>query len=162
MLTLISFVFFTALVGVVTFFLVRGKETNTNEGYFIPIFSVVLIGMLDKRVPSWAANLALLCGFAMIAAGYFLFGEVLADWNVHEFYFLGIVFLVLVHWDGSRGSRCSARSVRRHELRRRCSADSNGSLAVGNARWRRSGDCDYGDLPILRDFVVNPFFHPIG
>lgn len=35
MLTLISFVFFTGLVGVITYFLVRGKESESNDGYFL-------------------------------------------------------------------------------------------------------------------------------
>ncbi len=35
MLTLVSFVFFTALVGVLTYFLVRGKESESSDGYFL-------------------------------------------------------------------------------------------------------------------------------
>jgi len=43
-----------------------------NGLYFIPIFAVVLIGMLTKRVPPLAAKLALIVGFLAIAAGYFI------------------------------------------------------------------------------------------
>ncbi|MBL7132694.1 MAG: solute:sodium symporter family transporter [Phycisphaerae bacterium] len=43
-----------------------------NGLYFIPIFSVVLVGMLSKRVPPLAAKLALIAGFLVIAAGYFI------------------------------------------------------------------------------------------
>ncbi|MGB0597165.1 MAG: solute:sodium symporter family transporter [Rubripirellula sp.] len=65
-----------------------------NGLYFIPIFSVVLMGMLNRRVPAWAANLALFAGFATIALGYFVFGSFVNQLN--EFHFLGLVFAVLV------------------------------------------------------------------
>ena len=67
-----------------------------NGLYFIPIFAVVLVGMLSKRVPSLAAKLALILGFTAIAAGYFIPG--LAPWVaiVGEFHFLGIVFAGLI------------------------------------------------------------------
>jgi len=67
-----------------------------NGMYFIPIFSVVLVGMLSKRVPSKAAKIALVAGFIMIAVGYFVppFDKIVA--SMHEFHFLGIVFAYLV------------------------------------------------------------------
>ncbi|MEM9589397.1 MAG: solute:sodium symporter family transporter, partial [Planctomycetota bacterium] len=34
-ITILSFLFFTALVGVLTYWLVRGKESETSEGYFL-------------------------------------------------------------------------------------------------------------------------------
>ena len=43
-----------------------------NGLYFIPIFSVVLVGMLSRRVPPMAAKVALIVGFLLIAAGYFI------------------------------------------------------------------------------------------
>ena len=43
-----------------------------NGLYFIPIFAVVLVGMLTKRVPALAAKVALIVGFLVIAAGYFI------------------------------------------------------------------------------------------
>jgi SSS family solute:Na+ symporter len=63
-----------------------------NGMYFIPIFAVVLIGMLTKRVPSIAAKTGLVVGFAAIAIGYFVppFDKIVA--SLHEFHFLGIVF----------------------------------------------------------------------
>ncbi|MGY8793509.1 MAG: solute:sodium symporter family transporter [Woeseiales bacterium] len=63
-----------------------------NGMYFIPIFAVVLIGMLTKRVPSIAAKIGLVAGFAAIAIGYFVppFDKIVA--SLHEFHFLGIVF----------------------------------------------------------------------
>jgi len=67
-----------------------------NGMYFIPIFAVVLVGMLTKRVPAMAANIALLVGFSVIATGYFVspFDKVVA--SMHEFQFLGVVFAWLV------------------------------------------------------------------
>jgi SSS family solute:Na+ symporter len=43
-----------------------------NGMYFIPIFAVILVGMLAKRVPPLAAKIALVAGFTMIAFGYFI------------------------------------------------------------------------------------------
>jgi len=63
-----------------------------NGIYFIPIFAVVLIGMLTKRVPPIAAKIGLVAGFTTIATGYFVppFDKVVA--SMHEFHFLGVVF----------------------------------------------------------------------
>jgi SSS family solute:Na+ symporter len=63
-----------------------------NGMYFIPIFAVVLVGMLTKRVPAIAAKIGLIVGFGLIAIGYFVppFDKVVA--SLHEFHFLGIVF----------------------------------------------------------------------
>ncbi|MCL4108481.1 UNVERIFIED_CONTAM: hypothetical protein GTU68_046762 [Idotea baltica] len=67
-----------------------------NGMYFIPIFAVVLVGMLTKRVPAMAAKLALLLGFVGIALGYFVypFNSIVA--SLHEFHFLGLVFAWLL------------------------------------------------------------------
>jgi len=43
-----------------------------NGLYFVPIFSVVLVGLLSKRVPPIAAKVALIVGFTVIACGYFV------------------------------------------------------------------------------------------
>ena len=63
-----------------------------NGIYFIPIFAVVLVGMLTKRVPPIAAKIGLVAGFTIIAAGYFVspLDKVVA--SMHEFHFLGLVF----------------------------------------------------------------------
>ncbi len=63
-----------------------------NGMYFIPIFAVVLIGMLTKRVPPIAAKIGLIAGFVIIATGYFVspFDKIVA--SIHEFHFLGLVF----------------------------------------------------------------------
>jgi SSS family solute:Na+ symporter len=71
-----------------------GYLQKMNGLYFIPIFAVVLVGMLSKRVPAIAANIALLVGFAAIALGYFVYDEQVA--KIHEFHFLGLVFVSLI------------------------------------------------------------------
>lgn len=67
-----------------------------NGMYFVPIFSVVLIGMLTTRVPPLAAKVGLVVGLASIATGYFIdpFDSVVA--SINEFHFLGIVFCWLL------------------------------------------------------------------
>lgn len=67
-----------------------------NGIYFIPIFAVVVVGMLARRVPPLAAKIALVAGFTVIATGYFVppFDRWVAA--MHEFHFLGAVFVLLV------------------------------------------------------------------
>jgi len=73
-----------------------GYLQKMNGIYFIPIFAVVLVGMLTRRVPPIAAKVALVTGFTVIAVGYFVppFDRIVAA--MHEFHFLGIVFAYLV------------------------------------------------------------------
>jgi len=67
-----------------------------NGMYFIPIFSVVLLGMLSKRVPPLAAKVGLIAGFVLIAIGYFV--PPFTGWvdAMNEFHFLGAVFALLL------------------------------------------------------------------
>ena len=67
-----------------------------NGIYFIPIFAVIVVGMLAKRVPPVAAKIALVAGILMIAVGYFV--PPFNGWveQIHEFHFLGGVFAILV------------------------------------------------------------------
>ena len=67
-----------------------------NGMYFIPIFSVVVIGMLNRRVPPSAAKFGLIGGIVIIAVGYFVppFNAVVN--SMQEFYFLGTVFMWLL------------------------------------------------------------------
>ncbi|NQV23339.1 MAG: solute:sodium symporter family transporter [Rhodopirellula sp.] len=69
-----------------------GYLQKMNGMYFIPIFAIVLTGMLTKRVPAVAAKIGLLAGFVLIAVGYFVppFDKVVA--SLHDFHFLGLVF----------------------------------------------------------------------
>lgn len=71
-----------------------GYLQKMNGLYFIPIFSVVLVGLIARRVPAMAAKLGLVLGFAAIALGYFVFPNAVD--KVHEFHFLGIVFASLI------------------------------------------------------------------
>jgi solute:Na+ symporter, SSS family len=77
-----------------------GYLQKMNGLYFIPIFSVVLIGMLTRRVSSGPANAALILGFCAIAIGYFVpalnkyIGP--GEGQLHEFHFLGAVFASLI------------------------------------------------------------------
>ena len=67
-----------------------------NGIYFIPIFAVVVIGMLTKRVPGLAAAVALITGLVIIIAGYFIppFNWIAGYFN--EYHFLGTVFVFLI------------------------------------------------------------------
>ncbi|HBE68527.1 MAG TPA: solute:sodium symporter family transporter [Planctomycetaceae bacterium] len=67
-----------------------------NGMYFIPIFAVVLVGMLTRRVPAFAAKIGLVAGFSIIAIGYFVPPFDLVVSSLHEFHFLGLVFAWLV------------------------------------------------------------------
>lgn len=73
-----------------------GYLQKMNGIYFIPIFAVVVVGMMTRRVPALAAKVALIVGFAVIAAGYFIppLDHIVA--SMHEFHFLGVVFCWLV------------------------------------------------------------------
>lgn len=69
-----------------------------NGIYFIPIFAVVLVGLLNRRVPAVAGKIGLVSGLLIISAGYFVppFANALSRAGIHEFHFLGIVFALLV------------------------------------------------------------------
>ncbi len=71
-----------------------GYLQKMNGLYFIPIFAVVVVGIVFKRVPPLAAKVGLVAGFATIALGYFAFPEAVDA--MHEFHFLGAVFTALV------------------------------------------------------------------
>ena len=73
-----------------------GYLQKMNGLYFIPIFSVVLVGMLSRRVPAVAANCALVVGFAAISLGYFVPPLAKLVSRMHAFHFLGAVFATLI------------------------------------------------------------------
>ena len=66
-----------------------------NGIYFIPIFSVVLVGMLSRYVPAIAAKSALIAGCVIIAIGYFV--PPFSRWvdAMNAFHFVGAVFVAL-------------------------------------------------------------------
>lgn len=73
-----------------------GYLQKMNAIYFIPIFAVVLMGFLNRRVPAFAANLALVAGCVIIAVGYFVPSVAAMLSGVNEYHFVGAVFAVLV------------------------------------------------------------------
>lgn len=67
-----------------------GYLQKMNGIYFIPIFSVVFLGMVYKKMSKNAAKVGLLLGFFLIILGY------IVDFGINEFHFLGIVFAILL------------------------------------------------------------------
>jgi len=67
-------------------------QQKINGLDFIPVFTVVLIGMLTKLAASVVAQSGLVVGFAALAIEYFVppFDKIVA--SLHEFRFLVIVF----------------------------------------------------------------------
>jgi SSS family solute:Na+ symporter len=98
------FVVCIAIAAMIVAPLLKGQDSifaylqNMNAIYFIPIFAVVLVGMLHRRVPSRAAYWALILGLVMIGAKYFIpgIGPIVDKIFVYNFHFLGGVFLTLV------------------------------------------------------------------
>lgn len=113
------FVVCIAVMGMVIAPLLAGQSSifgylqKMNGIYFIPIFAVVVVGMLHRMVPAVAGFVGLIAGVVTIALGYFIparinplirVEEKLVDgvlktenvWKIHEFHFLGIVFAGLV------------------------------------------------------------------
>lgn len=79
-----------------------GYLQQMNGLYFIPIFSVVLVGMLSKYAPKFAADISLIFGFTGIALFYFVIQPFTkgTSWDLNgdffNFHFLGLMFLTLV------------------------------------------------------------------
>ncbi|MBN2642977.1 MAG: solute:sodium symporter family transporter [Victivallales bacterium] len=67
-----------------------------NGIYFIPIFAVVVVGMLSRRTPATAAKTALIAGLVIIISGYFIppFNGITKIMS--EYHFLGLVFVFLI------------------------------------------------------------------
>lgn len=98
------FVVVVAIAAMIGAPFLAGQETifgylqKMNAIYFIPIFSVVVVGMLHSRVPAKAASIAMVAGILIISLGYFVpvFDSALTGANIHGFHFIGIVFALLV------------------------------------------------------------------
>lgn len=81
-----------------------GHLQAMNAIYFIPILSVVVVGMLSKRVTTIAANLALIIALVLLLVGNFVpFGTnesgdafMLAGGWIHGFHYVGLVFVLAV------------------------------------------------------------------
>jgi SSS family solute:Na+ symporter len=97
-----TFATVVAVVSMTVAPLLAGQESifgylqKMNGMYFIPIFAVVLTGLLARRMPALAAKVGLVVGFLIIATGYFVppFDRMVSA--MHEFHFLGAVFVVVV------------------------------------------------------------------
>jgi len=79
-----------------------GYLQTMNAIYFIPIFSVVLVGMLNRRAPSSAAFLSLIVGLVILIATLIVYpalnnGDSIAEiTKFSNFHLMGIVFALLV------------------------------------------------------------------
>ena len=70
-----------------------------NGIYFIPIFAVVLIGLLSRRAPSITAPIGLVSGVFLIIVGYFVlpsFPALDIVKSIGKYHFLGVVFILLL------------------------------------------------------------------
>jgi len=73
-----------------------GYLQQMNGIYFVPILAVVLCSMLSPRMPSLAAKTGLIAGPLLVASGYFIDPVRVLLGEVHEYHFLGLVFLILI------------------------------------------------------------------
>lgn len=98
------FVVVTAIAAMFIAPLLAGQESifkylqKMNGIYFIPIFSVVVVGLLTRRVPAIAGTVGLIAGVVLIALGYFLPESInpVIMLGIHEFHFIFIVFILLI------------------------------------------------------------------
>ena len=98
------FVVVTAIAAMFIAPMLAGQESifkylqKMNGIYFIPIFSVVVVGLLTRRVPAVAGTVGLIAGVVIIALGYFLPAAInpIIQLGIHEFHFIFYVFILLV------------------------------------------------------------------
>ena len=93
---------FIAITSILIAPLLAGQDSlfeylqKMNGIYFIPLFAIIVVGMLTKRVPPIAAKVGLAIGFTIIPFCYFVpAGEKLVA-DIHGFHFLGIAFAIIV------------------------------------------------------------------
>jgi len=91
-----------AILAMSTAPLLAGQESifgylqKMNGLYFIPIFSVVLSGLLFRRAGALAANISLAAGCGILILGYFVPPFTTLAETIHGFHFLGLVFALLM------------------------------------------------------------------
>ena len=73
-----------------------GYLQQMNGIYFVPILAVVLCAMLSPRMPSLAANTGLIAGPLLVATGYYVRPVKTMLGELHEYHFLGLVFVLLI------------------------------------------------------------------
>lgn len=73
-----------------------GYLQDMNALYFIPIFAIILAGLLLPRANSAAANIALVAGLLMLSLGYWV--KPFSTWAamIPKFHFMGVVFAALM------------------------------------------------------------------
>lgn len=73
-----------------------GYLQKMNALYFIPIFAVVLMGLISKRANAAAANVSLIAGCGILLLGYFV--PPFNGWasKLHNFHFIGSVFIAMM------------------------------------------------------------------
>ncbi len=75
---------------------ISGYLQQMNGIYFVPLLAVVLCAMLSLRMPSLAAKTGLIAAPLLVASGYFIDPVRGFIGGVHEYHFLGLVFLILL------------------------------------------------------------------
>ncbi|MDF1825021.1 MAG: solute:sodium symporter family transporter [Verrucomicrobiales bacterium] len=73
-----------------------GYFQKLNGVYFIPLLSVILVGMFNKRVDGHSAFITILVGLAIMMWGTFLGGDVIGSVFGSGYHFMGAVFIGLV------------------------------------------------------------------
>ncbi len=84
-----------------------GYLQKMNGIYFIPLFAIIIVGMLTKRVPPLAAKVGLIVGFIFIPFGYFVpigtksvegmeVAKYFSGDVINDFHFLGLGFVLAV------------------------------------------------------------------
>lgn len=66
-----------------------------NAVYFIPLFAVVLTGMINRSASGKAANVTLALSLVAMVLGLMVFPERLSE-SMHKFHFMGLVFVLSV------------------------------------------------------------------
>ncbi|PQJ28728.1 solute:sodium symporter family transporter [Rubritalea profundi] len=93
---------FIAITSIIIAPLLAGQDSlfaylqKMNGIYFIPLFAVIIVGMLSKRTPPIAAKVGLIIGFTIIPFCYFVpYGKELVS-GMNDFHFLGLAFAIIV------------------------------------------------------------------
>ena len=73
-----------------------GYLQDMNSIYFIPIFAVVVVGMLNRFAPGNAASIAMIVGVIALGVGLFVLKDDDFILGMHKFHYMGCVFAALV------------------------------------------------------------------
>jgi solute:Na+ symporter, SSS family len=90
-----------ALIAMLSAPFLLGKDSifaylqDMNGIYFIPIFAVLIAGMLNRRVSQAGANVGLIFALLAMALGSFVFNEAIVS-RMSFFHYMGIVFAAAI------------------------------------------------------------------